>query len=464
MSDERRFELAAKFDDSSGREPTFAVGRVEAASFSDEVQGTLSSHPVEAGAWVAAPQTWVGPGRPAHLQGVLKADRGGKKEWSEARLVSGHRRKKRIRRPRRIPRGLMNLELVATAFTEQANVRAEQRETIRRTSSGMEATARRLRQQSEAPMLDGLQGDPARIAYLTLALHLMDAADAMENTLRALDIVENAMRDANEEFQRIRKIELAPGHKSLLALGELIALPGVGTLTPADAERHWMLEVDKEQKLAARQAMDEFDSALARAASLVRPIEVPTFPDDETRTPVDPIVERPSIVVDPKEAPEDSQVAKETPGGPSGAGAAAAGAAAAGGAARAARSAAGRAFAGGGGGGGGGARAAEKEKWVSTRHLHDTGPDGTMDPAAAARSEQRTPSLGTVTPAGEGGHLAPMVGGQGGSTGGEEESGTAIVRDTAQEEAATAAAVAAASATAGSRGSIEAAPAESDDW
>ncbi|TGO06403.1 hypothetical protein [Serinibacter arcticus] len=365
------------------------------------------------------------------------------------------------RRPRRTPRGLMELSAVAAAFTDQAGVRGEQRQTLRRSAEAVEEVSARLRRQSEEPMLDGIQGDPARVAYLTLALHLRDTADAISGSLDGLELAERAMQEAHEEFRRIEKIELAPAHRSLLALGEPIVVSGVGMLTPAAAQQHWMTEVGKEQKVAARQAMQRFEADMARAASLMRPVEVPTF-DGEDPTRTEPIiVEKPRVVTDPQPAPDSASVAQESPSTGAVAGGGAAGAAAAG----AARFASARRGGGGGGGhrsaGGGSAGTAPRDTWVSTRAQHDTGPDGSMSPAAAS-SAAPAAAAPTTAAAAAGGAAVPFVPGSGGGTGGEAESGTAIVRSTHEDEAA--AAIVAAASSSGSRSSIEAAPAESEDW
>jgi hypothetical protein len=367
------------------------------------------------------------------------------------------------RRPRRKPRGLMELSAVAAAFTDQAAVRSEQRQTLRRSAEAVEDVSARLRRQSEEPMLDGIQGDPARVAYLTLALHLRDTADAINGSLEGLELAEQAMQEAHEEFKRIEKIELAPAQRSLLALGEPIIVSGVGLLTPDAAQTHWMTEVGKEQKVAARQAMQRFESDMARAASLMRPVEIPTFEGEDTTTNEPIIVEKPVVVTDPKPAPESESVAQESPSTGAVAGGGAAGAAAAG----AARFASARRGGGGGGSyrssGGGSASsagAAPRDTWVSTRAQHDTGPDGSMSPAAA--SSAPAAAAPTTAAAAAGGAAVPFVPGAGGGTGGEAESGTAIVRSTHEDEAA--AAIVAAASSSGSRTSIEAAPAESEDW
>lgn len=380
----------------------------------------------------------------------------------DARLVEvgrdGGGRRRRGRRPRRVPRGLMELEMVASAYTEAAAVRSEQRQTLRRTAEAVEDVSMRLRRQSEETMLDGLQGDPARVAYLTLALHLRDTADAIAESLRGLELAEQAMQEAHEEFTRIEKIELAPAHRSLLALGEPVAISGVGVLAPADAQKHWMAEVGKEQKLAARQAMQRFEADMARAASLMRPVEIPEIYDRSD-------VDDPTVVGTPPTppvAPTAPQPETTEPAAPAASvgGGAAAGAAAAG----AARHASARRGGGYRSAGAGSSTAPARDTWVSTRHQHDTGPDGTMAPAGSGPGAggQSAAAAGAGVGA-AGAAAAPMVPTSHGSSDGEAESGTAIVRSSQEDEAA-AAIVAAAGSSSGSRSTIETAPTESEDW
>lgn len=390
----------------------------------------------------------------------------------------------KVRKPRkprspRPPRGLMDLALVAAAYTEHAPERERQRSTLSTTSNEIEAVARDLRRQAEAPMLDGLQGDSARIAYLTLALNLVDTADAMEDCVRSLTMVETAMREANEEHERIGSIQLAPAQRSLLALGEPIAVAVCGgRVPPAEAEKAWLGEIDQQQRVAGRAAMDRFAEDMARASALLRTVTVPTFPGP------DPDPQPPEIIpgpVTPMPFPHDTITGVETVADDplargrldEGAGAApltsagAAGAAAAGGGAAYAASRGG----GGGGrasaGGGGGAAAEKAPAWVSQRHLHDTGPDGSMDPAAAASDATSTEAPSAATTGGESGGaaMAPPLTGPGAANGaGEEESGTAVARTAEEDEAAAAAVALGTLGAAGSRGSVTAAEADSSQW
>ncbi|GMA32360.1 hypothetical protein [Litorihabitans aurantiacus] len=368
-------------------------------------------------------------------------------------------RKRPRRRVRRAPRGLMDLELVANAYVDRAEVRAEQRQSLQRSADAVHEVAQRLRRQSEEPMLEGIQGDPARIAYLTLALHLRDTSEAISSSLEGLEVAEQAMQEASEEFRRIDGIELAPGHRSLLALGDPIAIPGVGTLAPAAAEKHWLGEIGDRQQSSAQAAMRRFSSEMARAAALMRPVDIPEIRSGpETPAPT-PSTEPVPDVAPAQEAP--------VPASPATGGAAAGGAALAGGAG-AARAAVARRFSGGGAARTAAARgpATPQERWVSTRHEHDTGPDGTMAPAATGSSGTAAApaaAAGSTGAAAAGAAAAPMTPATG-SGGQEEESGTAIVRTSQQDDEAAAAVVASSTATTGGRGRIEAAPAESEDW